>query len=149
MRYFQLVYQFHEKKYNLRFFYISQKGLELNQKFPIGEYLAANDIVPGGEYTGETIVNALKPYLDGKSPGLQCDLLHEISNPVLYQISICFDKEFNIIGCEKSAGGIYGKCKQSEVNKYPKNEILPNRQGFDSIGESVVFFIRKTFFLVK
>ena len=100
MRYFQIVYQFHEKKYNLRFFYISQKGLELNQKFPIGEYLAANDIVPGGEYTGETIVNALKPYLDGKSPGLQCDLLHEISNPVLYQISICFDKEFNIIGCE-------------------------------------------------
>merc|ERR1711983_437930 len=95
------------------------KGLELNQKFPIGEYLAANDIVPGGEYTGETIVNALKPYLDGKSPGLQCDLLHEISNPVLYQISICF---------EKSAGGIYGKCKQSEVNKYPKNEILPNGQ---------------------
>ena len=52
MRYFQIVYQFHEKKYNLRFFYISQKGLELNQKFPIGEYLAANDIVPGGEYTG-------------------------------------------------------------------------------------------------
>ena len=38
-----------------------------------------------------------------KSPGLQCDLLHEISNPVLYQRSICFDKEFNIIGCEKSA----------------------------------------------
>ena len=62
----------------------------------------------------ETIVNALKPYLDGKSPGLQCDLLHEISNPVLYQISICFDKEFNIIGCEKSAGGIYEKCKESE-----------------------------------
>ena len=30
---------------------------------------------PGGEYTGETIVNVLKPYLDGKSPGLQCDLL--------------------------------------------------------------------------
>ena len=36
----------------------------------------------------ETIVNALKPYLEGKSPGLQRDLLHEISNPVLYQISI-------------------------------------------------------------
>ena len=49
-----------KKIYNLRFFYISQKGLELNQKFPIGEYLAANDIVPGGEYTGETIVNALE-----------------------------------------------------------------------------------------
>jgi len=122
----------------LKFF---SKGLELNQKFPIGEYLAANDIVPGGEYTGETIVNALKPYLDGKSPGLQCDLLHEISNPVLYQISICFDKEFNIIGCEKSAGGIYGKCKQSEVNKYPKNEILPNRQGFDSIATVFGVFI--------
>ena len=88
----------------------------------------------------------MKPYLDGKSPGLQCDLLHEISNPVLYQISICFDKEFNIIGCEKSAGGIYGKCAQSEVNKYPKNEILPNRQGFDSIGESVVFLLEKHFF---
>ena len=75
-----------KKIYNLRFFYISQKGLELNQKFPIGEYLAANDIVPGGEYTGETIVNVLKPYLDGKSPGLQCDLLHEISNPVFWTL---------------------------------------------------------------
>ena len=102
----------------MRFFYISQKGLELNQKFPIGEYLAANDIVPGGEYTGETIVNALKPYLDGKSPGLQCDLLHEISNPVLYQISICFDKEFNIIGCEKSASGIYEKKRKGQIIQF-------------------------------
>ena len=53
-----------------------------------------------------------------------------------------FAQIWPISGClewEKSAGGIYGKCKQSEINTYPKNEILPNRQGFDSIGESVVF----------
>jgi len=83
----------------------------------------------------------LKPYLDGQNPGLQCDLLHDYSNPVLYQISICFDKNFNIIGCEKSAGGIYGKCKQSEYNKYPKNEILPNRQETTSIATIFGVFI--------
>ena len=124
-----------KQKYDLTSFFSSPQGLELNQKFPIGKYLADNNIVPGGEYTGETIVNVLKPYLDGQNAGLQCDLLHDYSNPVLYQISICFDKNFNIIGCEKSAGGIYGKCKQSEYNKYPKNEILPNRQETTSIGE--------------
>ena len=100
--------------------------MELNQKFPIGEYLTANNIVPGGEYTGESIVNVLKPYLNGQSPGLQCDIIHDYSYPVLYQISICFDKKFNIIGCEKSAGGIYGKCNKSGYNKYPKNEVLPS-----------------------
>ena len=49
------------------------------------------------------------------------DLLHEISNPVLYKISVCFDKEFNIIGCEKSGGGIYEKLSVSFSLFFKKN----------------------------
>ena len=103
----------------LKFF---QKGLELNEKYPISEYLSESNIIPGGVYTSDSIVKALKKHLNGKNPGLECEKVDNFVNPVLYQISVCLDKQFNVIDCDVAHGGVFGRCPQFDEIEYPKTE---------------------------
>ena len=50
--------------------------------------------------------------------------MDEFSDPVLTQIGICLDKKFQVIGCELTHGGIYGKCPKSGAVEYPATEKL-------------------------
>jgi len=104
------------------------KGLELNQKFPISQYLTEADILPGGLYRTEEIIDAVKNNIQGKSPALECEKMDEFLDPVLTQIGICLDKNFEVIGCEQTHGGIYGRCPHSGMIEYPETEKLTPKQ---------------------
>ena len=58
------------------------------------------------------------------NPALECHQMDEFSDPVLTQIGICLDKKFQVIGCELTHGGIYGKCPKSGAVEYPATEKL-------------------------
>ena len=55
--------------------------------------------------------------------------MDEFSDPVLTQIGICLDKKFQVIGCELTHGGIYGKCPKSGAVEYPATEKLNYQTG--------------------
>ena len=55
--------------------------------------------------------------------------MDEFSDPVLTQIGICLDKKFQVIGCELTHGGIYGKCPKSGAVEYPATEKLKYQTG--------------------
>jgi len=100
------------------------KGLELNQEFPISQYLSEANIVPGGLYHTEEILDAVKKNIKGMNPALECEKVHEFKEPVLTQISICLDKKFQVTGCESTHGGIYGRCPHSGLIEYPATEKI-------------------------
>ena len=56
------------------------------------------------------IFEAVKVKINGNNPALECHKMDDFVNPVLTQISICFDKNLEVIGCDKTHGGIYGRC---------------------------------------
>jgi len=90
-----------------KYFY---KGLEMNEEYPIASFLADKGIVPGGMYNTMDIFEAVKVKINGNNPALECHKMDDFVNPVLTQISICFDKNLEVIGCDKTHGGIYGRC---------------------------------------
>jgi len=100
------------------------KGLELNQKYPLSQYLKEANITPGGLYTTEEVLEAVKNKIQGKNPALECEKMHEFKEPVLTQISICLDKNFEVIGCESTHGGVYGRCPHNGKIEYPATEKL-------------------------
>jgi len=104
-----------------------KKGLELNAKYPIGEYLVDAKILPGGKYTATDIIEAIKTKIGDFNPALECEKMEEFVRPVLTQISICLDKSFNIIGCDRAHGGIYGRCPRFDLLEYPKTEKMDQR----------------------
>ena len=63
------------------------------------------------------------------NPALECHQMDEFSDPVLTQIGICLDKKFQVIGCELTHGGIYGKCPKSGAVEYPATEKLKHQSG--------------------
>ena len=114
-----------------------QTGLDFNKRFDIKGMLSDSNIVPGNQYKPDQIIEALKKYL-GVNPGLQCEFDHEIHEHLLYQINVCLDKNFGVIGCEDSAGGIYGKCPHHKEILYPKTEKLNSGgYGTGTTGHSV------------
>jgi len=114
------------------------KGLELNQKFPISQYLTEADILPGGLYRTEEIIDAVKNNIQGKNPALECEKMEEFLDPVLTQIGICLDKNFEVIGCEQTHGGIYGRCPHSGIIEYPETEKLtPKEPGPDYVSYGI------------
>jgi len=106
-----------------------KKGLELNKEFPLAKFLSDANIVPGAVYQTEDILQAVKSQLNGMNPALECHQMDEFSDPVLTQIGICLDKKFQVIGCELTHGGIYGKCPKSGAVEYPATEKLKYQTG--------------------
>jgi len=103
------------------------KGLELNAKYPIDQYLSDAQIVPGALYHTNEILEAVKSQINGKNPALECHEMNEFNEPVLTQIGICLNKQFEVIGCEQTHGGIYGKCPKSGLIEFPATEKLHYR----------------------
>ena len=114
-----------------------QTGLDFNKRFDIKGMLSDSNIVPGNQYKPDQIIEALKKNL-GVNPGLQCVYDHEIHEHLLYQINVCLDKNFNVMGCEDSAGKIYGECPHHKEILYPKTEKLNSGgHGAGTTGHSV------------
>lgn len=98
------------------------KGLEFNERFPISQILAAKGLTPGHTYSSEEIINAMSSFLSGSKPALECENMHDFVLPVLTQISVCLDKQLNVMGCENAFGGVYGRCPKNGFIEYPKTE---------------------------
>ena len=77
--------------------------------------------MPGGQYDTKSIIEAVKSQT-GFNPALECEKMHSFVTPVLTQISICFDKQLNVMGCEEAHGGIYGRCPEFGQIEIPKSE---------------------------
>jgi len=117
------------------------KGLELNRKFPISQYLTEAKILPGGWYRTEELIDAVKKNIQGKNPALDCKNVEEYMDPVLTQISICLDKNFEPIGCESTHGGIYGRCPHAGLIEYPETEKVTPKPGPDYVYSWSVYWI--------
>ena len=64
----------------------------------------------------------MKEHLGGANPALECEKMHDFVLPVLTQISVCLDKNLEVIGCDNTFGGIYGRCPQYGFIEYPATE---------------------------
>ena len=121
------------------FFFIL--GLEFNERFPISQILAAKGLTPGHTYSSEEIINAMSSFLSGSKPALECEKMHGFVLPVLTQISVCLDKQLNVMGCENAFGGVYGRCPKNGFIEYPKteNKNINGTSGTTSTGNKTVF----------
>jgi len=99
-----------------------KKGLDFNEMFPISRILADKGFTPGHTYSSEEIIDAMKSFLDGANPALECETMHDFTLPVLTQISVCLDKNLKVIGCDNTFGGIYGRCPHYGFIEYPATE---------------------------
>ena len=97
-------------------------GLEFNERFPISQILADHDLYPGHTYSSEEIIDAMKDFLNGSNPALECEKMHDFKLPVLTQISVCLDKELNVMGCDNTFGGVYGRCPKRGFVEFPLTE---------------------------
>jgi len=110
------------KVFNTELKYFSQ-GLALNEKFPLAQYLAQANIKPGKIYETKDVFEAVKKGIGGKNPALECQHMPEdFVKPVLTQIGICLDKNLSVIDCDKTHGGIYGKCPPFDFIEFPATE---------------------------
>ena len=108
--------------FNTELKYFSQ-GLALNEKFPLAQYLAQANIKPGKIYETKDVFEAVKKGIGGKNPALECQHMPEdFVKPVLTQIGICLDKNLSVIDCDKTHGGIYGKCPPFDFIEFPATE---------------------------
>ena len=125
-----------------------QTGLDFNKRFDIKGMLSDSNIVPGNQYKPDKIIEALKKKLD-VNPGLQCEFDHKIHEHLLYQINVCLDKNFNVMGCEESAGGIYGGCPHHKEILYPKTENLNSGgHGASTTGHSLGMHAQSVNFMI-
>ena len=108
----------HEKNFSRIFF----TGLEFNERFPISQILADHDLYPGHTYSSEEIIDTMKDFLNGSNPALECEKMHDFKLPVLTQISVCLDKELNVMGCDNTFGGVYGRCPKRGFIEFPLTE---------------------------
>ncbi|XP_040580507.1 uncharacterized protein [Lepeophtheirus salmonis] len=95
------------------------KGLELHAKYDISNLLRKGGVYQGSSYDAEAFINAVKSSLGGFTPALECEKNKE--GHYLYQLGICMDKTFQLINCDRIAGGVYGNCPKetNSLIKYP------------------------------
>ena len=98
-------------------------------------------MTPGHTYSSEEIINAMSSFLSGSTPALECEKMHGFVLPVLTQISVCLDKQLNVMGCENAFGGVYGRCPKNGFIEYPKteNKNINGTSGTTSTGNKTVF----------
>ncbi len=85
-------------------------GLELNEKYPLADYLSAANIKPGGTYSYHEVFNAVKSRIGGRNPGVQCEYDRETKLHTLAQIDICLSKDLDVIDCDQIHGGLNHNC---------------------------------------
>jgi len=100
-----------------------KKALDLHSKYNVTALLG-DEVSPGQKYDPSTVVSTLSRALrsqDGLSvsPAVNCAHDNHFEDRLFYEIIICFDKEFNRIGCEDTKGGIYGSCGDEDPFFYP------------------------------
>lgn len=100
-----------------------QAGLYLNINFPISQYLHEAKIDPGSNYFTRDIFHAIKRKT-GKNPEIGCQMVQGIIKPVLSQISICLNKNLQLMDCDQAAGGLFHTCHQFELVFYPATEKI-------------------------
>ena len=117
-------------------------GLEFNERFPISQILAGKGFTPGHTYSSEEIIDAMSSFLNGSKPALECEKMHNFVLPVLTQISVCLDKQLNVMGCDNTFGGVYGRCPKYGFVEYPRTENKYNNgtSGTTSKGIQKYFF---------
>ena len=106
-----------------------KKALDLHSKYNVTALLG-DEVSPGQKYDPSAVVSTLSRALrlqDGLSvsPAVNCAHDNHFKDRLFYEIIICFDKEFNRIGCEDTKGGIYGSCGDENPFFYP-DTIHPN-----------------------
>lgn len=119
-----------------------RKALELYSRYNVTEMMVQAGIVPGQNYSPDEVVERLSNVLTPGAvikPAVNCAHDNYFENKLLYEVIFCFDKEFNLIGCEETAGGLYGSC-QHEPMTYP-NSTKSHPQ--DSISNTSKINVRK------
>ncbi|CAG9865201.1 unnamed protein product [Phyllotreta striolata] len=77
------------------------KGLELNKKYNLLEYLSTSKITPGKlGYTVQQIEEAIKSATNHE-PKIECIVDSHTKEPLISEIQICLDKSFEVIDCER------------------------------------------------
>jgi len=97
-----------------------KKALELHYKYDVTKMLAEAGIVSGKAYAPDEVIGALSVALSPEHgpyirPAVQCSYDRNFDHRLFYEIIICLDKDFNTIGCEETAAGIYGKCSHNTM----------------------------------
>lgn len=107
-----------------------KKALDLHSQYNVTALLS-DRIVPGSILAPMDVVAELTSALQsldkvaGAHPAINCAHDKKFKDPLFYEIIICFDKEFNRIGCENTKGGLYGSCGDARPFFYP-DSIHPN-----------------------
>ncbi|KAG8034187.1 hypothetical protein G9C98_001271 [Cotesia typhae] len=75
------------------------KTLELFNKYDIQGAFESNNITIGNEYDVKEILAAIERTF-GKHGMTACKFMAKISKYYLHEVSLCFDKTFNLIHCD-------------------------------------------------
>ena len=103
-----------------------EKALELHQKYNVTKYLSDYNVLPGSSYSPNVIVKALERSLK-QNVAINCARDKNFSDKLFYEVIICFDKEFNVIGCENTKGGIFGSCKHGVIDQIDYPDTIHTR----------------------
>nr|ACO15421.1 Ribonuclease Oy [Caligus clemensi] len=104
------------------------KGLSLHKHYDISSLLNEGGVYEGNSYNSDAFINALSKSLGVFSPALECD--KDKDGHFLYQIGICFTKDFELMNCDQVAGGPYGNCPR-DTNSLIRYPYGPNNSGFN------------------
>ena len=99
--------------------------MELSKKYPLYDILADNGLQPGTAHTFDTYADAIRVALEGRNPSLQCEYDERQDSIGIAQINICLDKQFKVIDCDRSYGGLNHGCpkKHHNINYAPFSRV--------------------------
>ena len=121
-------------------------GVELNERYPLSDYLRAANVTPGGSYTFGQIYDAVRAGLGGRAnPAVQCEYDRDARTHVLSQIDVCLDKRLRIMDCDQIHGGTNHGCPSGDGQRI----LYPDRKMVASGGKlwiSKFFFFFSSFF---
>ena len=91
-----------------------KKALELQVRFNATTLLTKAGIFPGRAYEPEFVIKSLTDVMGPSNyihPAISCAYDRKYESRMFYELIVCLDKNFNLIGCEETAGGLTGSCR--------------------------------------
>ncbi|XP_066598184.1 ribonuclease Oy [Prorops nasuta] len=96
-----------------------KKGLELLDTYDMKHVLAKASIVPGQNYTIQSLLEGVQKIL-GKKPEILCVVSKDKKISYIFEIRICLDKKFQLVDCDNITQ-FPTNCKLSTSLLYPTN----------------------------
>lgn len=117
-------------------------AIELSDRYNIMQILSNKDITPSNEYKYHiaAIENVIKK-LTKRWPTIKQRKVDKDDSPWLFEIHICFDREYNVQNCPGSAGYLLRYPLSVEAPPLPMQQKMLNGQNSVSFSYSFVILI--------